>query len=102
VVGRNEAGPEGFLVPHSDPQHRPELIERYSFGWCNGPAGDAQVFRLLARVTGDRSWIDLIDRCWNTITLSGLPDRKRPGFWDNNGRCCGTAGVVALASLSGG
>jgi hypothetical protein len=36
VVSRNEAGSVGFLVPHSDPQHRPELIERYSFGWCNG------------------------------------------------------------------
>ncbi len=32
VVGRNEAGPSGFLVPHSDPQHKPELVERYSFG----------------------------------------------------------------------
>jgi hypothetical protein len=30
VVGRNEAGPDGFLVPHSDPPHRPDLIERYS------------------------------------------------------------------------
>lgn len=47
VAGRNDAGPDGFLVPHSDPPHRPELIERYSYGWCNGPAGDAQVFRLL-------------------------------------------------------
>lgn len=28
---------------------------------------------------------------------SGLPRRIRPGFWDNNGRCCGTAGVLALA-----
>lgn len=42
VVSRNEAGPSGFLVPHSDPQHKPELIERYSFGWCHGPAGDAR------------------------------------------------------------
>jgi hypothetical protein len=48
VVSRDEAGPDGFLVPHSDPQHRPERIERYSYGWCHGPAGDAQVFRLLA------------------------------------------------------
>ena len=40
VVSRDEAGPSGFLVPHSDPQHRPERIERYSFGWCHGPAGD--------------------------------------------------------------
>jgi hypothetical protein len=33
VAGRNQAGPDGFLVPHSDPPHRPDLIERYSYGW---------------------------------------------------------------------
>ena len=97
VVGRNEAGPDGFLVPHSDPPHRPDLIERYSYGWCNGPAGDAQAFRLLARITGDDAWTSLGDRCWTTVRESGLPERVRPGFWDNNGRCCGTAGVLALA-----
>jgi hypothetical protein len=97
VVGRDEDGSDGFLVPHSDPPHHPELIERYSLGWCNGPAGDAQVFRLLAQVTGDRRWSHLGDRCWRTVTQSGLPQRVRPGFWDNNGRCCGTAGVLALA-----
>jgi hypothetical protein len=97
VVSRNEADPDGFLVPHSDPPHRPDLIERYSYGWCNGPAGDAQVFRLLARLTRDQAWIALGDRCWHTIRESGLPRRIRPGFWDNNGRCCGTAGVLALA-----
>lgn len=97
VVARNEAGPAGFLVPHSDPPHRPELIERYSYGWCNGPAGDAQVFRLLGAVTKDPAWPTLADRCWHTVTHSGLPRRVRPGFWDNSGRCCGTAGVLALA-----
>ena len=97
VVGRHEAGPDGFLVPHSDPPHRPDLIERYRYGWCNGPAGDAQVFRLLARITKDESWIALGDRCWRTVRDSGLPRRIRPGFWDNNARCCGTAGVLALA-----
>lgn len=97
VVSRNEAGDDGFLVAHSDPPHRPELIERYSFGWCNGPTGDAQVFRLLAKVTNDSAWNALVDRCWHTVTESGLPQRLRSGFWDNNGRCCGTAGVLALA-----
>ena len=97
VMARNEAGPDGFLVPHSDPQHRPDIIERYSFGWCNGPAGDAQLFRQLSRTTGDGAWAALGDRCWRTVRESGLPRRVRPGFWDNNGRCCGTAGVLALA-----
>jgi len=97
VVGRNEAGSDGFLVPHSDPPHRPDIVERYSYGWCNGPAGDAQVFRLLAQVTGDDAWVALDDRCWHTVRESGLPRRIRPGFWGNNGRCCGTAGVLALA-----
>ncbi len=43
------------------------------------------------------AWQQLIDRCWYTVTHSGLPRRVRPGFWDNSGRCCGTAGVLALA-----
>jgi hypothetical protein len=97
VVDRNEAGPDSFLVPHSDPPHRPDLIERYSYGWCNGPAGDAQVFRLLARITRDEAWTAFGDRCWRTVLESGLPRRIRPGLWDNNARCCGTAGVLALA-----
>ncbi len=97
VVARNEADSEGFLVPHSDPQHKPDLIERYSYGWCHGPAGDAQVFRLLGAVTHDLAWPVLTDKCWHTVTHSGLPRQLRPGFWDNSGRCCGTAGVLALA-----
>jgi hypothetical protein len=97
VVSRNEADDDGFLVPHSDPQHRPDRVERYSYGWCHGPAGDAQVFRLLAHVTGDPAWTSLASRCWHTVTRSGLPRRLRPGFWDNSGHCCGTASVLALA-----
>ena len=29
----------------------------------------------------------------DAILSSGVPARLRPGFWDNDGRCCGTAGV---------
>ncbi|MEE4418949.1 lanthionine synthetase LanC family protein [Streptomyces bugieae] len=97
VVARNEAGPADFLVPHSDPQDHPDLTARHSYGWCHGPAGDAQVFRLLRDVLDDPAWQSFADRCWHTVTHSGLPRRLRPGFWDNNGRCCGTAGVLALA-----
>jgi hypothetical protein len=97
VVARNTAGTYGFLVPHSDPPFKPHLNPRWAYGWCHGPAGDAQVFRLLGRATGDPAWTALGDRCWHTVATSGLPQRVRPGFWDNNGRCCGTAGVLALA-----
>ncbi|MEV5808041.1 lanthionine synthetase LanC family protein [Streptomyces parvulus] len=87
----------GLLVRHSTPQYLPDLIEPFSYGWCHGPAGDAQAFRQLRDVTADPAWSALADRCWHTVTHSGLPRRLRPGFWDNNGRCCGTAGVLALA-----
>ncbi len=97
VAARDEAGPTGFLVPYSEPQVQHERIARYSYGWCHGPAGDAQVFRLLRDVVGDGAWSTLTDRCWHTVTHCGLPQRLRPGFWDNSGRCCGTAGVLALA-----
>jgi hypothetical protein len=97
VIARNVAGGSGFLVPHSDPQQVHPGLERYSYGWCHGPAGDAQVFRLLGQLTGDPRWPALQDRCWRTVVSSGLPHRVRPGFWDSNGRCCGTAGVLALA-----
>ncbi|MFD5652069.1 lanthionine synthetase LanC family protein [Streptomyces sp. NPDC127039] len=97
VVARDSAGPDGFLAPHSTPQHLPDLIDPVSYGWCHGPSGDAQLFRTLRDVTSDPAWTALADRCWHTVTHSGLPRRLRPGFWDNNGRCCGTAGVLALA-----
>jgi hypothetical protein len=97
VTARNQAGRDGFLVPHSDPQQVALGLERYAYGWCHGPAGDAQVFRLFGQLTDDAAWRPLVDRCWRTITTSGLPARLRPGFWDNSGRCCGTGGVLALA-----
>ncbi|MDL2080359.1 lanthionine synthetase LanC family protein [Streptomyces sp. GXMU-J15] len=97
VVARDEAGPDGFLVPHSDPRYGGERTARHNYGWCHGPAGDAQVFRLLRDVLGDASWSALADRCRHTVVHSGLPARLYPGFWDNSGRCCGTAGVLALA-----
>jgi lantibiotic modifying enzyme len=88
-------GGDGFIVHHSDPQM--EGSERYSYGWCHGPTGDAQLFRLLAQIQPDAGWDDLVARCWRTVRRSGIPQRVRPGFWDNNGHCCGTAGVLALA-----
>lgn len=98
VVARNDSPGPGFLAPHSDPQQDPDRIERYSYGWCHGPTGDAQVFRLLHQLTADGKWLALQDACWNTVIESGVPRRHRPGFWDNSGRCCGCRAARAGAA----
>ena len=36
---------------------------------------------------------DWYRRCLHSVRTSGLPERLHPGFWDNDGQCCGTAGV---------
>ncbi|WP_330304324.1 MULTISPECIES: lanthionine synthetase LanC family protein [unclassified Streptomyces] len=58
VVARDEAGREGFLVPHSDPQDRPELEHRANpstleplTGWAMGNAGIARELLRFVRVS---------------------------------------------------
>ena len=68
-----------------------------SYGWCHGPTGTSYLFAALElagvdSVAGESpaSWHR---RCLTSVVNSGLPMRISPGFWDNDGRCCGTAGV---------
>jgi len=72
--------------------------EPYAYGWCHGPTGTANLFDALrlAGVTSlaGRSCTQWRDQAARSIEASGLPARLRPGFWDNDGRCCGTAGVL--------
>lgn len=72
------------------------MVERYNYGWCHGPAGDAQVFRLLRDLSPDPDWPALADLLAHRHALRPA-EPAAPGIWDNNGRCCGTAGVLALA-----
>ena len=87
---------DGFIVPHTIPPAARE-VEPVTYTWCHGPAGTSYLFAALSHagvaevagleVTGLRG------RCLHSILTSGVPKRLRPGFWDNDGRCCGTAGV---------
>ncbi|WP_330287226.1 lanthionine synthetase LanC family protein [Streptomyces sp. NBC_00576] len=83
----------GFVVPHTIPPSKRE-VEPVTYTWCHGPAGTSHLFSALAHagVTG-LGVGELRQRCLTSILASGLPQRLRPGFWDNDGRCCGTAGV---------
>lgn len=86
----------GFVVPHTIPPSRRE-VESVTYTWCHGPAGTSQLFAALARAgvaeVGGYPTAWLRQRCFDAILDAGVPQRLRPGFWDNDGRCCGTAGV---------
>ena len=87
---------DGFIVPHTIPPSTRE-VEPLTYTWCHGPTGTSHLFAALAHAgvaeVGGLAVTELRQRCFNSILSSGVPQRLRPGFWDNDGRCCGTAGV---------
>ncbi|MFI6334266.1 lanthionine synthetase LanC family protein [Streptomyces sp. NPDC050535] len=87
---------DGFVVPHTIPPSKRE-VEPVTYTWCHGPTGTSHLFTALslAGVTeiAGHGVDELRQRCLTSVLTSGLPERLRPGFWDNDGRCCGTAGV---------
>lgn len=95
LVTLGDTSEGGFVVPRVIPP-RPDLDE-VTYTWCHGPTGTSLLFTALERagveqVAGETpaQWQR---RCLHSIRTSGVPARLRPGFWDNDGRCCGTAGV---------
>lgn len=80
-------------VPHK------EGLDEYTWNWCHGPAGSLALFEALVDadagpVAGEPPAVWL-EACLEALRTSGIPERRHPGFWDNDGRCCGTAGVGA-------
>jgi lantibiotic modifying enzyme len=88
--------PDGTLtVPLTIP-HRPTAAP-VAYGWCHGAAGTSRLFTLLERLRPGEGWAGCAAGSRAAIRASGLPARLWPGFWDNLGQCCGTAGVGELA-----
>lgn len=83
----------GFVVP----QRVPAGEEPLAHGWCHGGSGTSLLFLALDRAgvaeVGGAAPLEWHRRFLRGVRTSGLPERLRPGFWDNDGRCCGTAGV---------
>jgi lantibiotic modifying enzyme len=75
-------------------RHPDDATPIYTMGWCHGPPGLAWFFRELHLATGESRWAELIGGTAKSIRLSGIPERREPGFWDNVGQCCGSAGVA--------
>ncbi len=76
--------------------HEPDGEDLYYLGWCHGPTGTAQLFYCLYQTTGDKEWLEWSERCAHAILQSGIPEKQTPGFWNNVGQCCGSAGVAEL------
>ena len=85
-------GEEGALVQH----HAPGGEDLFYLGWCHGPVGTSRLFELLERITGDDAWGPWVERGAHSILASGIPERPHPGFWNNVGQCCGSAGVASF------
>jgi hypothetical protein len=88
---------DSFRVPHylGDVDDNDE--DRFAHGWCHGGTGTSLLFVALQRAGVDAiagaAPLHWHRRCLHGVRISGLPERRYPGFWDNDGRCCGTAGV---------
>jgi hypothetical protein len=85
----------GMRLAHVIPDQ--EDLDTYTYTWCHGPAGTSLLFAALHRAgvsaVGERTPYDWERACLHSLKVSGIPERLHPGFWDNDGRCCGTAGV---------
>jgi hypothetical protein len=96
LVSLGELRGDGFVVPRYLPRDLNDEDE-VTYTWCHGAAGTSLLFRAL-----DHVGVDAVAgeppavwrrRFLHSVRTSGLPERGPPGFWDNDGRCCGTAGV---------
>jgi lantibiotic modifying enzyme len=86
----------GMRVPRVVPEH--DDLDTFTYSWCHGPAGTSLAFAALERAgvreVAGRTTYEWEQACLHSLRVSGIPERRYPGFWDNDGRCCGTAGVA--------
>ncbi|MBY0436324.1 MAG: hypothetical protein K2U26_19690 [Cyclobacteriaceae bacterium] len=66
----------------------------YYLSWCHGPVGTARFYYELYRVTQNKKWLDKIKTAAKALMTCGIPQQQTPGFWNNAGPCCGSAGVA--------
>ncbi len=97
LVTLGDTSGDGFVVPRQVPTPADSPDDPVTYTWCHGPTGTSLLFAALHRAGVDDvaggtplSWQR---RCLHSVRTSGVPARLYPGFWDNDGRCCGTAGV---------
>lgn len=84
---------EGFRIFH----HEPGGEDLFYLGWCHGTPGTSRLFWRLAELDEKAKWEPFLSAGARSITQHGLPARRSPGFWNNVGVCCGSAGIARYA-----
>ncbi len=80
------------LIMHHEPEEDGKNL--FYLGYCHGPVGTARLWYQLSKVTGDKEWMEWVHKSARGIMKSGVPEQQTPGFWNNVGQCCGSAGVA--------
>jgi lantibiotic modifying enzyme len=78
------------LIFHNEPDGK----DLYYLGYCHGPVGTARLWYRLYQTTRNPVWLDWLNKSAQGILQSGIPEKQTPGFWNNVGVCCGSAGVA--------
>ena len=78
------------LIFHDEPDNK----KLYYLGWCHGPVGTSRLWIRLDQIDGKAGWLNWAKKGAKSILASGIPEHQTPGFWNNLGQCCGSAGVA--------
>ncbi|MFY9826415.1 MAG: lanthionine synthetase LanC family protein [Thermoanaerobaculia bacterium] len=87
-----DATGETCLIFHDEPDNK----KLYYLGWCHGPVGTSRLWLRLDSIDPKGGWLAWAKKGANAIVASGIPEHQTPGFWNNFGQCCGSAGVAAF------
>lgn len=74
--------------------HQPGGEDLFYLSWCHGPPGTARLFYQLYRVTGHEEWMTWVNQSARAVLMSGIPQKRTTGYWNNVGQCCGDTGVA--------
>ena len=58
--------------------------------------GTARLFYRLTQVTIDDQWMQWVKRGAHSLVNREIDTKRTPGFWNNVGQCCGSAGVASF------
>lgn len=78
------------LIFHDEPDNK----NLYYLGWCHGPVGTSRLWVRLNQIDPKAGWLAWAKKGARGILQSGIPEKQTPGFWNNLGQCCGSAGVA--------